>query len=69
MIMLVSLIVLLRGLLVFLIFHMVHCIYMYVGDGFITRPVLKPSGGFKVGPMASNLAGQLDIGPNGFKTF
>ena len=40
---------------------------IYVGDGFITRPSLKPSDDFKAGPTASNLLGWLDIRPDGFE--
>ena len=36
---------------------------VYVEDGFITKPVLKPSDGFKAGPTASNPAGFESI-PN-----
>ena len=41
--------------------------YIYVRDGYITRPVLKPSDGFKAGPTALNPAGRLDIRPNSFE--
>ena len=43
----------------------VHIIY--VGDGYITRPVLKPPDGFKAGPTAANPGGRLDIRPDGFE--
>ena len=39
----------------------------YVRDGYTTRPVLKPSDGFKAGPTALNPAGRLDIRPDGFE--
>ena len=41
--------------------------YIYVGDGYITRPVIKPSDGFKAGPTALNPAGRFDIRPDGFE--
>ena len=40
---------------------------VYVRDGYTTRPVLKPSDGFKAGPTAVNPAGRLDIRPDGFE--
>ena len=39
----------------------------YVRDGYTTRPVLKPSDGFKAGPTALNPAGWLDIRPDRFE--
>ena len=49
--------------------YMYICIYMYmyVGDGFITRPVLKLSDGFKAGLTASHPARRLDIQPDSFE--
>ena len=40
---------------------------IYVRDGYTTRPVLKPSDGFKAGPTALNPARRLDIRPDGFE--
>ena len=42
-------------------------VYIYVRDGYITRPVYKPSDGSKTGPTASNPAGQLDTRPDSFE--
>ena len=50
--------------------HARTCMFMcsiYVGDGYITRPVLKPSDGFKAGPTPLNPAGWLDIWPDSFE--
>ena len=42
--------------------------YVYVGDGYITRPILKPSDSFKAGPAVTNPAGRLDIRPDSLLT-